>query len=250
MRIMSEFVKRRQPAEPGSIADVLGMFTAELRFYREIAAVIGVRVPVCYRAEESDEGTLLVLEDLSAWDEGADPAEYARLLRSMHDRWRGEASIRWPWLRPIDAGEDEIIDLWRRTWPRIADHSGLTQRARDLGGRLDGWSTPTPTGPTTLCHGDASARNARTSPDGEVALLDWEDVNAGYAADDLVWMLVSSVDPDRWDETLAAYGPVDGLDDAWPESVRQGMFSVSDDPDGPGAEAWFARIDEACRRVA
>jgi hypothetical protein len=249
MRIMSEFVKRRAPAEPGSVADVLGMFTAEVRFYREIAPVVGVRVPACYRAEESAEGTLLVLEDLSAWDEGADPVDHARVLRGMHDRWRGEAALRWPWLRPVGAGGDEIDDLWRRTWPRIADHPGLTPRVRAFGARVDGLEVGAPSGPTTLCHGDPSARNARTSPEGEIALLDWEDVTAGHPADDLVWMLVSSVDPFRWDETLAAYGPVDGIAEAWPEGVRQGLFSLSDDPEGPDAEASCARLDEACRRL-
>jgi hypothetical protein len=61
------FVKRREPALPGSIPDVLGMFHAEVRFYREIAPVAGVRVPFCYRSGDDDRGTLLELEDLSAW---------------------------------------------------------------------------------------------------------------------------------------------------------------------------------------
>ncbi len=49
------------------------MFRAEVRFYLELAPVVGLRVPVCYRAEEGDYGTHLVLEDLSAWKPGADP---------------------------------------------------------------------------------------------------------------------------------------------------------------------------------
>ena len=64
---MPPFVKRRTPAVPGSIPDVLGMFTGEVRFYREIAPLPGVRVPACYTAEDTAGGTLLVLEDLSGW---------------------------------------------------------------------------------------------------------------------------------------------------------------------------------------
>ncbi len=105
-------------------------------------------------------------------------------------------------------------------------------------------------GPVTLCHGDASDQNARTSPDGEIALLDWEDVTVGRPADDLAWYMVSSVEPARWDETLAAYGSVDGLTDAWPEGVRQGLFEVAADPDGPGVAGWAARLDEAVRRLS
>ena len=50
------------------------MFESEVRFYREIAPVVGVRVPACYQAEENEDGTLLVLEDLSDWTPGAEPA--------------------------------------------------------------------------------------------------------------------------------------------------------------------------------
>ncbi|MGY4767685.1 hypothetical protein ACXC9Q_12280 [Kribbella sp. CWNU-51] len=71
---MPNHVKRREPAAAGSIPAVLKMFESEVRFYREIAPVVGVRVPACYQAEENADGTLLVLEDLSAWTPGAEPA--------------------------------------------------------------------------------------------------------------------------------------------------------------------------------
>jgi hypothetical protein len=85
-------VKRRSWPEPGSIPDVLDMFRCEVRFYREIAPVVGVRVPACYQAEETAEGTLLVLEDLSAWQPGADPAVAARVLYGLHRRLGGPGS--------------------------------------------------------------------------------------------------------------------------------------------------------------
>jgi hypothetical protein len=85
---------------PGSIPDVLDIFRSEIRFYRAMAPVVGVRVPACYRAEETGEGTVLVLEDLSAWSPGADPVVAARVLSGLHRRWEGRASRRWPWLRP------------------------------------------------------------------------------------------------------------------------------------------------------
>jgi len=101
----------------------------------------------------------------------------------------------------------------------------------------------------TLCHGDASDQNTRTAPDGEIALLDWEDVTAGRPANDLAWYLVSSVEPARWDETLAAYGPVDGLADAWSGAIRQGLFEVAADPDSSRAAGWVARLDEAAGKL-
>ena len=83
-------------------------------------------------------------------------------------------------------------------------------------------------GPLTLVHGDAQARNMRTSPDGEVALLDWEDVSAAPGVLDLAWLLTASVDPGRWDEAIAAYGPAGGLERVLPAVLVQGLFMMAD----------------------
>lgn len=64
-------------------------------------------------------------------------------------------------------------------------------------------------GPLTLVHGDASVRNMRTGPGGEVVLLDWEDVSAAPGVLDPAWLLLSSVEPARWDAVIAAYGAAD-----------------------------------------
>lgn len=246
-----EYHKRREPATPGSIADVLGMFSAEVRFYREIAPMVGVRVPECYRAEDGPSGTLLVLEDLSDWAPDADPVAYAGLLRDLHTRWRGIAPNRWPWLRQPGAAATEIAELYARVWPSLSEHQGLTARVREIGARLlDGVAVSSWHRAATLCHGDASARNARTSASGEIALVDWEDVNAGDGLDDVAWMLVSSVPPDRWDETIDAYGVVDGWDAVWPEAIQQGLLSLSDDPSGPDAGGWCTRLASAGERLA
>jgi len=61
------FEKHRDRAPEGSIPDVLDMFASEVRFYREVAPVVGVRVPQRFAAEASPNGTRLVLEDLSTW---------------------------------------------------------------------------------------------------------------------------------------------------------------------------------------
>ncbi len=113
------------------------MFRSEIRFYRQIAPVIGVRVPACYRAEDNADGTLLVLEDLSAWAPGAEPVDHAGLLARMHERWRGETG-RWPWLRPVGAAAELVAALYDEVWPTIAAHPVLTERVREVGARLVG----------------------------------------------------------------------------------------------------------------
>ncbi|MFF0339330.1 phosphotransferase family protein [Kribbella sp. NPDC004875] len=245
---MPNYVKRRPPAVPGSIPDVLKMFQSEVRFYTEIAPVVGVRVPECYQAEQTVDGTLLVLEDLSAWTPGAAPDAGARALRELHDRWVGRLE-QWPWIRPIGAGEDLVAALYDEAWPAIAARSDLSPAVLEFGQRLVGKvqdvdRVVATAGPLTLVHGDASAQNLRTGPNGEVAFLDWEDVSAAPGVLDLAWFLVSSVEPAAWSDALNAYGPVDGLRSVLPSVMVQGYLSVSDLPDG-AATAWNARLGSA-----
>lgn len=227
------------------------MFRSEVRFYREVAPDIGVRVPECYQAEDSSEGTVLVLENLGAWQPGADPPAAASVLSRMHQRWAGQAHVRWPWLRPVGAAADLVEELFARTWPELATRGDLTPRVRTLGTRLvgrvvDSEQAISLAGPLTLAHGDASLLNMRTSPDGEVALLDWEDVSAAPGVLDLAWLLVSSVEPAEWDETIAAYGHATGLPQVLPALIVQGLLSLSDTPTGSAeAAAWMRRLDVA-----
>ncbi|TCC53123.1 hypothetical protein E0H75_05210 [Kribbella capetownensis] len=249
-------VKRRSPAEPGSIPAVLNIFESEVRFYREIAPVVGVRVPACYESEVTAEGTLLVLEDLSDWVPGAEPVAGAKALRDLHDRWIGRAHLEWPWLRPLEAGADLVAALFDRTWLRLAARSDLSAPVREAGERLvghvlDAEGHVARAGELTLAHGDASAQNLRTAPDGVVAFLDWEDVSAAPGALDLAWFLLSSVEPERWSEAVDAYGTSQGLAEAMPSTMVQGYLTMADYPEGSEpAAGWNARLESAAELLA
>jgi Ser/Thr protein kinase RdoA (MazF antagonist) len=254
--VTEPFIKRRDPAAPGSIPDVLAMFVNEVRFYREVAPVVGVRVPACLTAQEDNGATLLELENLSDWTEGADPAEAAALLAGMHARWAGKVAARWPWLRAPEAASELVGELFDTTWPDVASRPECSHAARTLGERLVGRVPAVEraagrAGPETLVHGDASARNMRTSATGEIALLDWEDVGRGPGVADLAWLLVSSVDPRNWDATIAAYGDATGLRDTLPSAAVQAFLSFAHEPHGSEqALAWVARVEAAARRLA
>jgi len=69
-------------------------------------------------------------------------------------------------------------------------------------------------------------------------------VSAAPGVLDLAWFLVSSVAPDEWSEALAAYGDTTGLSTVLPSVAVQGYLSLSDLPDGEGAE-WNARLEAA-----
>jgi aminoglycoside/choline kinase family phosphotransferase len=254
--VTEPFVKRREPAVPGSIPDVLAMFVNEVRFYREVAPIVGVRVPACLTAQEDNGSTLLELENLSDWTEGADPAQAATLLAGMHIRWAGRAAARWPWLRAAEAASDLVGKLFDATWPDVARRPEFSPTARALGERLVGRvpeveRTAALAGPETLVHGDASARNMRTSATGEIALLDWEDVGRGPGVADLAWLLVSSVDPGDWETTIDAYGGSAGLRDVLPSAAVQAFLSFAGEArDSEQALSWAARIESAARRLA
>jgi hypothetical protein len=247
------FSKRREAAAPGSIPDVLQMFTREVRFYRELAPYVGVRTPACYLAEEQGGATRLELEDLSSWRAGAEPAAAAHTLHDLHARWEGSAVARWPWLPRPDVSH-LVGALYDETWTATRDRPELTDPVRALGDSLVGRVAEVErraeaSGPVTFTHGDASALNMRTSPDGEVALLDWEDYGAGPGIVDLAWHLVSSVAPVDWDLALTAYGEVSGLADALPAVAVQGLLSFAFEEGHDDAREWVVSLEEAARRI-
>jgi hypothetical protein len=236
------FIKLRTTAPTGSIPAELDMFRAEVRFYREIAPHLSLRVPRCHDSSWDSGGTRLVLEDLSDWVPGADPTQVAVLLSDHHRRWAGVAEGRWPWLRRVGAAVDLIAALYDRTWAELAERSDLTPAVRRLGGSLVGRIPEAELAEAgadapTLVHGDCSAGNLRTSPDGKIVFLDWEDVRLASGAVDLAWLLVSSVEPQRWDDVCARYGPCPDLVAVLPCAASQGLLSLAD-------------LDEGCEAAA
>jgi hypothetical protein len=196
-----------------------------------------------------------MLEDLSGWQPGADPLAAVRVLADMHRRWAGEAHVRWPWLRPVGAAVDLVEQLYAQVWPQLAERPDLTPPVRALGERLVGRVAYSErmisgAGPLTLAHGDASMLNMRTGPGGQVALLDWEDVSAAPGVLDVAWLLVSSVQPARWDEVIAAYGSAANVQQVLPAAAVQGLLSMSDTVAGSAeSTAWMRRLDAAASRL-
>jgi Ser/Thr protein kinase RdoA (MazF antagonist) len=247
------FTKRREAASPGSIPDVLQMFTREVRFYREVAPDLGLRVPACYLAEEHDGATHLELEDLSTWRPGADPEVAARLLADLHGRFEGVAVERWPWLPRPDVAH-LVGPLYDEAWADARERPEVPDVVRDLGDSLVGRvgeveQRAEASGPVTFTHGDASGLNLRTSPDGEVAVLDWEDYGAGPGIVDLAWHLLSSVPPGDWDRALAAYGDTSGFVDALPAVAVQGLLSFAFEEGHDDRREWIASLAEAAHRL-
>ena len=252
--VETTYVKRRPPAEPGSIPDRLQMFTREVRFYTEVGRDVGVRIPRLVRAEVNEGATLLELEDLSSWREGAEPVAAVRTLSALHGRWAGRAVDTFPWLPRADVS-DLVEDYFSERWTVIRERSDVTPSVRDLGDSLVGavaaaGAEAELAGPRTLTHGDASGRNMRTSGAGEVALLDWEDVGVGPGIGDVAWFLLSSAEADLWEEALDAYDDSTGFTTVLPVTCIQGLLSLDAHDDGSGAAGqWIRNLEAADARL-
>ncbi|MDQ4047758.1 MAG: ecdysteroid 22-kinase family protein, partial [Actinomycetota bacterium] len=241
----------------GSIPGLLGMFERELRFYREVAPTVGVRVPACYDAQETQSGYRLVLEDLSTWRDGADPVSVAALLAHLHRRWERRADARWPWLdRSVPAAADEIGRLYDEVWAMVSERPEVTPLLREVGETYVGQvaqleRSESEFGRPTLIHGDASWRNIRSSASGEIALVDWEDVRLATGELDLAWFLISSVAPPLWSDVIDAYAPTEAdFEGVLPHALTQAILSFSDcEPESAPAYEWMDRLEEAAGRL-
>jgi hypothetical protein len=94
---VSHYVKRRNPPAPGSITAALDSFRAEVRFYREIAPVVGVRVP--------EWGSVMTAYGTAAGLADALPAITVQGLLSLADTDAGSAQAT-AWIRRFDAAAD------------------------------------------------------------------------------------------------------------------------------------------------
>lgn len=234
------------------------MFERELRFYREVARTVGIRVPTCYEAHETGNGYHLVLEDLSTWHEGADPVPVAVVLAHLHRRWERRARERWPWLeRSVPAAADEIGRLYDKVWPMVRNRPDVTPVLWHVGETYVGRVAQLERdesgfGRSTMIHGDASQRNIRSSASGEIALVDWEDVRLATGELDLTWFLVSSVAPPLWTDVIDAYAPTEAdFKRALPHALIQGILSFSNHKAGSApASEWIDRLGEAAGRLS
>jgi aminoglycoside phosphotransferase (APT) family kinase protein len=178
------------------------------------------------------------------------------VLKEMHERWLGGAEGRWPWLKRDGHTALAIGDLYDGVWSGMAGRPDLTPVVRDLGDRFAGKvaefeRAEARAARRALIHGDASLCNTRTSPDGVVAFLDWEDVRSANGCIDLTWLLVSPVRPDRWDDVISAYGAdASEFMSAMPNAATQGILSLADsEPGSEEASQWVARIEAAAARL-
>ncbi|WP_244969562.1 ecdysteroid 22-kinase family protein [Nocardia cerradoensis] len=203
-------------ADPAARAMVAGAYRQEIRFYREIAPTVSVRVPTCHFAEFAGDGAefTLLLDDLAPARQGdqiagctvAQANAAVRNLAALHGpRWCD------PGLSAIDglnfngaAEAQALSELYgpatevflERLGQRLSPADRDTLRACVPG--IADWLLAAPDRFAPV-HGDYRLDNLMFSDDSgevEVWALDWQTLGLGLPARDLSYFVATGLEPD------------------------------------------------------
>jgi hypothetical protein len=193
-----------------AIARQAQMYRTEVRFYRDIAARIGTRVPRCYLAEIDDAGEhfLMLLEDFRSHRPGDEVSGLAlsdarlavtQMARLHAPFWDGDDNAQLanePARLPpavLDAGWQTMMESFGAVIPDgIAD-----ARADYLASApaLHDWMTK---GATTVVHGDFRLDNLLFGPEpgpvgDQIVVLDWQGISRSKGIRDFAYLISHSM---------------------------------------------------------
>lgn len=211
----SMVVKLPSSAEENRVQGVqLGMFEAEVRFYRELAPDATVGLPKIYHAE-IEPGTadfVIVMEDLGALtmvdqSEGMSPEQAmaaVRVLASIHAVWWDKVQTpAMEWIPAMTGPRITFVDeMLKQIFPVFSDgfadylpKGGLEIYELFAGNYLNVNKTLAARSPWTLAHQDYRVENMMFGPrgSGQVVVLDWQGIGRGPGAYDLAYILGGSM---------------------------------------------------------
>jgi hypothetical protein len=205
----ASLVAKIEPAD-GSFREAerrFGAFDREIRFYRDVAGRVPLRLARIYYADGADDGKVLLMEDLCSYRaldqvHGMRHEEVlftAREVAKLHAAFASPGALEGlDWLPLHDHFFD---DGFAEHWPAFARFYELRigRDAVRLGERVVRsmrWlEERIADRPVTLIHGDLRADNLLVgagNPCSEVVLLDWQLANRSLAAIDIARMLGGS----------------------------------------------------------
>lgn len=210
-----------------AIANALGIYERELRFYEELATTLPFRIPASYLAHRGDDGRfVLIIEDLSDEFEvgdqviGATPEQATAVIDALvpfHVQWWQHPnldSMDWLPLSNAPAYKAAVPGIYRAGLPvletawadkisseALAAAQALEPKFEELMDRIAGE-------PRTVIHTDTRLDNIFFARDGsgEVALIDFQLALRGRAVADVAYLVGTSMSIEdgaaHWDNIL------------------------------------------------
>lgn len=203
------------------VAQALGLYEREVRFFQEIAPSTEIRIPACHLAHLADDGgAVLLLEDLGEqYDVGdqvvglsPDQAEqFVDLLAELHATWWESPAVHaLEWLPTADAPAilATVPGIYRAGLPVLeaewADRvpAESIEVARRLDPVFEDIIVRTGTGPVTFAHGDTRADNlffakpgsAAAAGDAPIAIIDFQLSLRARGVADIAYMVGNSME--------------------------------------------------------
>lgn len=222
-------VVKMAASDPTSRATGIALrnYEREVRFYRDVAPTIAIRLAKCWAAEwdHHDGSFVLLLEDLSpgvtgdqirgcSLEEAATVIDMAAAFHAAH--WESPMLASFAeWVStPADMERaNQLGGLWTMAWPQFLSRHGSrlseTEKAvaERFGRSIVPWALDRQS-PATLVHGDFRTDNmlfGRTDDDFWVVPVDWQTPGIGPGIGDVAYFLGASLVPDdrqRHEHTL------------------------------------------------
>lgn len=221
--------------EPGAgefrgFGDELHAFEREIRFYRQVASQVPVRLARLYHADTTPPDYAMVMEDLSfatpgdqvaGMHAGQVLATARQIGRLQACFWNNDALAALDWMPDSNRIDEDCDDKW----PSLVAHFGdlLDADARALGERLrrsrDWLRAEIARRPRTIVHSDLRADNLLFGAPGtaeDVLIVDWQIAIRSMGAFDVARLMGGSELPDE------RRGHQRDVLRAWHEALREG----------------------------
>lgn len=243
------------PTSRGTAA-MLGLYAKEVRFYRELAPQLPVRMPKIHFAEMADDGAsfCLIFEDLGPARGGnqiagcslADARAGVKQAAALHaPSWHNPAILDLEWLQPNPAAAAMVKSLYPQAQAIFRERyaNTLEPEYMALCEALAEITASTDRAPekTSLVHGDFRLDNLLFDIRGgaeEIAVLDWQTLTIGNGLTDIGYLLGCGIGNDLrraherelldlYCAEMTARGVPMALDAIWRDYVVGALHGVS-----------------------
>lgn len=194
------------PTSRGTAA-MMGLYAKEVRFYRELAPQLDVRVPATYSANVSDDESefILLFEDLAP-DKGGNQLDSCSFDEACHairqasalhaPSWKNSDILSLDWLQPQEAVTTQIRTLYPQAQSVFAERYADTLEPEFMAvctelAASDAWlSRDHPK--VSLVHGDFRLDNMLFGIGNgaePIAILDWQTLSLGHPMTDIGYFM-------------------------------------------------------------